>query len=283
MHWIGIPRKYGSQEDNSLTKRMNMKHLKYISLGMLIALSSCEKEASIKAPYQTAFSENHTFVKFVHAHGGATPSYSTPAAGPTIQIDLNSQKITPTALSLGATFPANEYTAVNTSTTPTTSFAIKMLTGTPATTVRDSLLLSFAPQLKAGSYRTYFFYDEAERPAVLSVDDDLRNPAGGNHYRVRFANFIPNPPAATPAIDVFSVNNNAVVLSNIPYKRVTSYIELPRTGASDIFRIRWAGTTTVISSLNITTNNMNSLTLIARGRFAATGTRAPALSVTRDR
>ena len=260
-----------------------MKHLKYLSFVMLLALASCEKEASIKAPYQTAFSENHAFVKFVHAYGGATPSYSIPAAGPTIQIELNQKKITPTALAIGSVFPANEYTAVNTSTTPSTTYAIKMSTGTPATTVRDSLLLSFIPQLSAGKYLTYFFYDNNDLPAIQVAEDEIRDPAGGNHFRVRFANFIPNPPTATPAIDVFSVNNNAVVLSNIPYRRVTSYIELPRTASSDIFRIRWAGTTTIISSLTITTNNMNSLTLIARGRFAATGTRAPALSVTRDR
>ncbi|MFZ9717807.1 MAG: hypothetical protein ACO3BD_00490 [Chitinophagaceae bacterium] len=201
-----------------------MKHLKYISLGMLIALASCEKEASIKAPYVTAFSESHAFVKFVHAYGSATPSYSTPAAGPTIQIELNQQKITPTALAIGAAFPSSEYTAVNTSTTPSTTYAIKLSTGTPATTVRDSLLLSFIPQLTAGKHTTYFFYDDADKPSILSVQDEIRNPAGGNHFRVRFANFIPNPPAATPAIDVFSVNNNAVVLSNIPYRRVTSYI-----------------------------------------------------------
>lgn len=282
MHWIGILRRFGSQEDN-ITKHIYMKHLKYLSLLLLVAFMACEKEASIKAPYETALSTTHSFVKFVHAYGAATPSYSTPAAGPTLQIEMNMKKITPTALAIGATFPANEYTAVNTSTIPSTTYAIKMSTGTPATTVRDSLLFSFIPQLTAGRYQTYFFFDDADRPAVQAVEDDIRNPAGGNHFRVRFANFIPNPPTATPAIDVFSTNNNAVVLSNIPYRRITSYIELPRTGASDIFRIRWAGTTTVISSLTVTTNNMNSLTLVARGRFGVTGTRAPGLSVTRDR
>jgi len=260
-----------------------MKHLQYLSLLLLFALTACEKEASIKAPYETALPTTHSFVKFVHAYGAATPSYSTPAAGPTLQIEMNMQKITPTALAIGATFPANEYTAINTVTTPSSTFGIKMSTGVPPATVRDSLLSTIITQLSAGKYQTYFFFDDAGRPAIQAAVDDIRNPAGGNHFRVRFANFIPNPPAATPAIDVFSVNNNAVVLSNIPYRRVTSYIELPRTAASDIFRIRWAGTTTVISSLTVTTNNMNSLTFVARGHFGVTGTRAPALSVTRDR
>ncbi len=260
-----------------------MKHLKYFSLILLIVIAGCEKEASIKATYDIASSDTHSFVKFVHAYGAATPSYLTPAAGPTLQIELNTQKITPTALPIGSFFPSNEYTAVNTTTNLSNTFGIKMSTGTPATTVRDSIIFSFMPQLNAGKYQTYFFFDDAERPAIQAVEDDIRTPAGGNHFRVRFANFIPNPPTATPAIDVFSTNNNAVVLSNIPYRRITSYIELPRTGASDIFRIRWAGTTTVISSLTVTTNNMNSLTLVARGRVGVTGTRAPGLSVTRDR
>lgn len=260
-----------------------MKILQYLSLLLLSALLACEKEPAVKAPYETAFSETHSFVKFVHAYGAATPSYATPAAGPTLQIEMNTQKITPTALALGAFFPVNEYVAVNLSTTPSSTFGIKMSTGVPPAAVRDSLLASIIPQLTAGKYQTLFFFDDADKPAIQAVEDDIRNPAGGNHFRVRFANFIPNPPAATPAIDVFSTNNNAVVLSNIPYRRITSYIELPRTAASDILRIRWAGTTTIISSLTVTTNNMNSLTLVARGRVGVTGTRAPTLSVSRDR
>lgn len=265
-----------------------MKYLSYLSIAAIGFLSACDKEAVINAEYNAAIPMNHAYVKFVHAYSAATPTY-TAGSAPTIQIELNSQKITPTALALGSVFPANEYTAVNLNTTPSTSYAIKMSTGTPATTIRDSLLLTIAPILRAGNYTTYFFYDNNGVPAIQAVQDDIRDPAGANYFRIRFANFIPNPPAATPAIDVFSVNNNAVVLSNIPYRGVSSYIELPRTATSDIFRLRWAGTTTNISTVTantqatVTTNNMNSFTIIARGQVGASGTRVPAISVTRDR
>ena len=92
-------------------------------------------------------------------------------------------------------------------------------------------------------------------------------------------NTIPNPPTATPAIDVYANTTDSLIFSGIKFKQATPFIELSRLGSAttNTFRIKWAGTNTVVGTISLTLANKMSATLIAKGFVGATGLRAPAL------
>lgn len=258
-----------------------------IALSTVLFLLSCEKEADYNANYVSiSDSSLYTFVKFVNAYPFATPVFSGQTSA-SLQLTYNGLQFSATPIAFGTAFPvADGYATVYREATES-NMLVRLALGIPPAAVKDSALFSFQPALKRGGHYTFFFYDSIQKPTkIMTTEDDVRLPGGPNLYRVRFVNLIPNPPVATPAIDIYSTNAGSVIFPNIPFKRVTSFLEFPRnsisTSFTDTYQIRWAGTTTVVASLAVQLNNQMSITLYARGLVGTTGTRAPGLSVYRN-
>ncbi len=258
----------------------------FTALSGIVLLFACEKEADYNAKFTSIDSNLYTFVKFVNVYPYATPVFSGQTSS-AVQLTYNGVQFSALPIGLGGTYPAsNGYATVFRESTTADMF-VRLALGTPPATVRDSFLFSFKPVMQLRKYYSFFFCDSINRPGtILTTEDDIRLPGGPNLYRIRFANMIPNPPSATPAVDLYSTLSNSVIFSNIRFKQVTQFLELPRNSVStaftDTYQIRWAGTTTVIGTLAVQLNNQMSVTLVARGFNGATGTRAPALASYRN-
>lgn len=250
-------------------------------------ISSCEKEPASKAAFTVIDSSNYAFVKFINTYSLATPVFSgqTSAA---FQVSLNGVQFSATPLGIGAAFPASAgYAAVPQGVE--NDFSIRLGLGTPPATVRDSLLYNYKTVLQPRKHYSFFIFDSINRPStrIIAVQDDIRIPVIDTMTRVRFANLIPNPPSATPAIDVYSSLTNTIVFYGVPARTVTDFIEIPRPGSISTntvtYTLRWAGTTTTIGTVAVSQQNKGSYTIIARGYVGATGARAPGASAYRNR
>lgn len=247
----------------------------------------CEKKADFIANYNEVDSNLNSFVKFVNAYPLATPLFSGQTSA-SLQLTYNGVQFSGLPIAFGGSYPANQnYAAINRVITEREMF-VRLALGTPPAVTKDSFLFSYVPTLQLRKFYTFFFCDSISNPSkrILVTEDDIRLPGGPSLYRVRFVNLIPNPPAGTPAVDLYSTRLNAVIFPNIAYRGVTPFIDLPRnsneTAFTDTYQIRWAGTTTVIGSLAVQLNNQMSLTLFARGLNGTTGARAPGLSSYRN-
>jgi hypothetical protein len=119
---------------------------------------------------------------------------------------------------------------------------------------------------------------------VVSFSDDLSvAPLDGNSY-VRFANFIHNATnnlmlVGTPPSDAGAPPSTPVVLlENVPYKSVTQFVLLPKTGLYTNVQIKDHVTGTVIATLasgSSTFAGNRVYTVYARGQLSGTGTKAP--------
>ncbi|MBS4063109.1 MAG: DUF4397 domain-containing protein [Chitinophagaceae bacterium] len=250
-------------------------------------ISSCEKEPAYTAAFTAIDSGNYAFVKFINTYSLATPVFSgqTSAA---FQISLNGAQFSATPLGIGAAYPASAgYAAVPQSVE--NDFSVRLGLGTPPSTVRDSLLYNYKTVLQPRKHYSFFLFDSIHKPdsRIIAVQDDLRIPQVDTMIRIRFANLIPNPPAATPAIDVYSSLTNTIVFLGVPAKTITQFIEIPRPGSVSTntvtYTLRWAGTTTTIGTVAVSQLNKGSYTIIARGYVGATGARAPGASAYRNR
>lgn len=249
---------------------------------------SCEKEADYNASYAESNPFLHSFVKIVNAYPFAQPSFAgqTSAA---FRFTYNTDLLTGVPTAVGGTFPAApEYYAVTRAITER-KLDVSLALGTAPATTRDSFLFRHDPPIFGlQKYYSMFLCDSLHKPGrFLIVEDDIKIPKNDTSYRIRFVNLIPNPPGATPAIDVYTYATDSLIFSNVKYKGVTPFIELKKVTkgtTSNQFKIKWAGTNTTIgTALSVTTANKMSATLVAKGYVGATGLRAPGLIVYRNK
>jgi hypothetical protein len=264
-----------------------MKQILIIIL-IVSCFSACEKKVFNNADQIPVNASSHTYVKFVNAYAFATPLFAGQTSA-SVQLTYNGVQFSGTPIALGSSFPTSSGYATVTREKIHSDMYVRLASGTPPAAVKDSFIFAFTPNLTRNKYYTFFFCDSINSPnTILTTEDDVRLPSDAKLYRARFVNLIPNPPAATPAIDLYSTREAKVVFSNIRYKQVTPFVELTGdtsliTGTvADTWQIRWSGTTTVAGSLAVTINNQMSVTLFARGLNLTTGARAPGLSSYRN-
>ena len=252
-----------------------------------MAFLACDKKVSYNAEFQKT-DINFMHVKFIHAYPYATPSFAVPANGPTVQLTYNGAQFSATPISLGGTYPASPGYASSDRGLSFIDLGIRMSTGIPPATVRDSFLFTTPNPFVRGKYYSFFFADSIANAnkRILVVEDEIRAPGGPNLYRIRFVNLLANMPTATPTLDLYSTRAKAVIFTGIPARGVTPFLEYPIQGVntSDTLQIRYAGSPTIIASLNgVALQGQISLTVFARGLVGATGTRAPGISTYRNR
>lgn len=263
-----------------------MKRIIILLSIITIILGSCDKEPAIGASFSTIDSSQYAFVKIINTYPLATPVFSgqTSAA---FQVSLNGSQFSATPLAIGAAFPASAgYAAVPQGVE--NDFSIRLGLGTPPAAVRDSLLFNYKTVLEPRKHYSLFIYDSLQKSTrIIAVQDDIRIPAVDTMINIRFANLIPNPPSATPGIDVYSSQTNTIVFSGVTSRTITPFIAIPRPGSTSTnnvtYTLRWAGTTTSIGTVSVSLQNKATYTIIARGYVGATGTRAPGASAYRNR
>lgn len=251
-----------------------------IILSVAFLQFSCEKKADYNASYEAQDPYMHSFVKIINVYPFAQPAFSGQASA-AFRFTYNKILLSAVPTAVGATFPAGQdYYAVNRTMTDR-NLDVSLALGTPPATTRDSFLYRHEPVIfKLQKYYSLFICDSIKKAdRILVVEDDIKYPAADANYRVRFVNTIPNAPTATPAIDVYANTTDSLIFSGIKFKQATPFIELSRLGSAttNTFRIKWAGTSTVVGTISLSLANKMSATLIAKGFVGATGLRAPAL------
>jgi hypothetical protein len=264
-----------------------MKNLVIILFATAL-IAACEKKADNNVNFAEVNKNLHTYVKFINAYPFATPLFAGQTSA-SVQLTYNGIQFSGSPIAYGTAFPASQNYATVFRENVHSDMYVRMATGVPPAAVKDSFLFTFTPNLTRNKYYSFFFCDSINRPnTILTTEDEIKMPSAVTKYRVRFVNLIPNPPATTPAVDVFSTRENAVVFSNIRYKQVTPFIELTgdtsliSSTITDNFQLRWAGTTTSIGTATVTISNQMSVTLFSRGLNLTTGARAPGLSAYRN-
>ncbi len=253
-----------------------------------IVFAGCDKKVSYNADFTKTDAGNFTFIKFINAYPYATPSFASPANGPSIQLTYNGIQFSATPIALGGTYPASPgYAAIERGIAALDMF-VRMSSGTPPATVSDQFLFATPVPFVKSKYYSYFFADSIDNLSkrMLVVEDDIREPGGPSLYRIRFINLLAAMPAGTPTLDLYSTRTKGVIFTGIPSRGVTPFLEIPVQGLNiaDTLQIRYTGSTTALATLNtVALQGQISFTVFARGMVGVTGTRAPAISTYRNR
>jgi Domain of unknown function (DUF4397) len=227
-------------------------------------------------------------IRFIHAYNSLTPSVSTPAAGPVVDFFANGVKVsgifsntgTVTAIGYGGVFPIfsnGQYASVAPG-----DVAIKaaLYRAAGSTALPTDVITDGKFSLEAGNYYSAFLVDTMPLPAPANVNiavvkDDVARAKTG-FYKMRFAHMIPT----TDTLEIVSKNSNTVLLSNITYKTVSNFIELPLNIKNDTIQLRKKGTTVVLTDQKpFFPATEKVYTFYCRGIYTATaGTRARVLT-----
>lgn len=154
---------------------------------------------------------------------------------------------------------------------PATGYGFSVSSGLKAFLLRDTLSaatqppLAFSQQLDVGKHYTLFVYDTFTTPKQKIVQDNIVVPADTS-TRIRFANFIYNN-TAVPAVDIFSWNRNANLVTNLAVTDVSNFIPYPSRLAVDTFYVRETGTSNLLLKLTLTggLTDKRSYTFVYRG------------------
>lgn len=259
----------------------------FILLSVAFVQLSCEKEADYNASYTAGNSELHSFVKIVNAYPYAQPAFSgqTSAA---FRFIYNGELLSGVPTAVGSTFPSGaDYFLISRSRTKR-YLDVNLSLGTAPAATRDSFLFRQTPvAFEPEKYYSMFLCDSLKGSGRFFItEDDIRIPQVDTNYRVRFVNTIPNPISVNPGIDVYANTVDSLIFSNVKFKQATPFIELKRVASAttNTFKIKWAGTSTVIGTISLTLANKMSATLVAKGYVgASTGLRVPGLFAYRNK
>lgn len=150
------------------------------------------------------------------------------------------------------------------------SYAV--MAGLRAFVVRDTLgssiqpQISFAEDFQANKNYTIFLYDTMSAIKQKTVMTDIVKTNDNTTTRVRFANFTWLKGGTPPNVDLYSKNQNSIILSDVPYTGVTDFVTLP-TGATDSLFVRETGTMTNLAAGAFTFMPNESYTVVYRGRY----------------
>jgi hypothetical protein len=248
-----------------------MKKLLIATSVFTIAFTACEKGTGY---VDTSLPANGAKVKFINASFNA-PSVIFYGKDTTVKFSAalagTGGVIQGTAV--GSTYPSNDYAVLSPYNGPLQVRIPANSTVSPGATFD---LGNF--KIDDGRNYSVFLADSFPAISTVIVPDDLTNfnLIGDSSYRARFVNLIYDAPSG-PAVDIFSKNENAVILSNIPYKGAAAFKDLKVFSTADEIQVRAAGTTNILAKLAFTPTGKKTYTWFARGRNGATA--APGLPI----
>lgn len=246
---------------------------------LLVAVSGCDKNLLEENKNWASF-PNNANVKFINAFTGLNPSAASPVAGPSVDVLINDTKVSAAPIGYTALFPAvsGQYSNI-----PAGSVNIKAVINrvAPATPQPGDVLVNGNFSLVAGNYYSAFIVDTMPLPAganpnIAIVQDDATRAQVGS-FKMRFAHMIPT----TDTLEIYSKNRQSVVITNVTYKTVSPFVELPLQSINDTLQLRKKGTTTVLTEQRPFFPTSERLyTFFCRGLYTVTsGTRARTLTV----
>lgn len=182
--------------------------------------------------------------------------FSSTVRNPAVQVKVNGVRMSGT-FAFPTTFPgtSSDYLPLP------PGKADVSLTVPKVGTSEDSVpILSFSNSLEVNQKYTLFTVDTLPAISTILVKDDGK-PSLTN-AQVKFINLVPN----AAAVDVY--HRGVVVFSNVAFKSVTPYKELP--AGSDSFYVRLAGTQTLVDAKVVATTTRRVYTVFCRGYRSAT-------------
>ncbi len=234
-------------------------------------------------------------IKFIHAAAdtvgvnlfldGLKITGNTPSTISTVG-STNFGKVNIGTITYQNSFPVTNYTEIA-SNSGTLSVIVPETYNATTTFPTKTMATLSGQSFDPDKHYTVAFMGVTKSYELVAYEDDLSStPIDGQIY-VRFANFIANSTdnltlRATPPATSDDPNPAPIVLfSNVPYKTMTGFVALPRTGTYTNVQIVNANTGAVVTTLAATSSAFASnkvYTVFARGRISGTGSVAPGLS-----
>lgn len=223
----------------------------YLMMLLFVGFFACEKSL-IEANQQWEFSNpNNANLKIVNAYTSNVPA-GAPGVGVTrFYAYQNSNKLNGNALPSPGSWPGpTTYASLPTGSSSFNFLLDRRIINDYGIIARGDTAFKGNMSMEAGKYYTMFMIGEFPSQSLFMVEDKLPNPKE-NFYGVRFANMVVS---ATPKpIDVFSRREKRKVATNIAYKGVTDFTEIPlpyiaSVYTADTLDVMDAGTTKILYS-----------------------------------
>ncbi|MEA5460662.1 DUF4397 domain-containing protein [Arcicella sp. LKC2W] len=226
-----------------------MKYISFTALALIcIGLFSCEKTL-IEANQQWALADpNSANVKVVNAYTSNVPAGATGVGVTRFYIYQDASKLNGTAIASLGTFPVSStYSSMKTGSTTFNFLLDRRIGNVYGNPIKGDTAFSAKMTLEASKYYTIFMIGESPKQSLWLVEDKISDPKE-NYYAVRFANVVVS--ASNKPIDVFSRRQQKKIATNVAYKGITDFTEIPIASISDTLDVMDAGTTKVLYSLN---------------------------------
>jgi hypothetical protein len=226
-------------------------------------------------------------IKFIHAYTSLTPSTALPASGPVVDFFVNAEKVsgissttgTVAAIAYGGVFPlpSGQYASVAPG---DVSIKAAVYRAPGSTALPTDIITDGRFSLAAGKYYSAFLVDTMPSPApanvnIAIVNDDVSRAKSG-FFKMRFAHMIPT----LDTLEIVQKTGLRLLVTDVTYKKVSDFIELPVFSTSDSIYLRKKGSTTVLTgSSPFFPGSEKVYTFYCRGIYTTTaGTRARVLT-----
>jgi hypothetical protein len=247
-----------------------IKKLLLFSISALALFSSCERNYDLlneNNKWQYVDSTQNGFLKVVHAYAPLTPTLAG-TNGPKVLVIMDTTRLLRDSLAYNATFPApsGQYSVI-----PAGShnffYSISRPVANPNPVAGDTIFRSTL-NVAAGKRYTSFLVDSVQSPGVYTVEDNYSIPPLGQ-YQVRFTNLIANP---NERYDLYADSVGQMVATNIGYREISNWVNVPIPPSTESYSVRRAGTTTVVyTTTGFSPTTQRVYTFYTRGRVGVAG------------
>ncbi len=267
---------------------MSLKNTLLLTIAACFVFAACKKNDDLldeNERHNLYNSKTDAQVKFINAYPMATPAAvtlsSAAASGPGFRIFVDGVKIdgsSNTSSTINVLFYGNNFPAtINYATIPqglkNFKFVINRLTSGNFAPIAGDEVFNTSRTLVAGKKYSMFLTDTIPNPSVFMVEDNFREPQP-EIYGIRYINLTQDINAR---YDLESARHGKV-FTNVAYKEVKDFTYLIRTGLTDTFYLKTAGTNTILSQVNtFTAGSQRVYTFYSRGKPGALN-RGPSLT-----
>lgn len=256
------------------------KTIAFLSLAALgLGIFSCEKN-KLDENLPTKFADPaKANLRIVNAYTSNVPA-GAPGVGVTrFYAYQGTTKLTGNPLASPSVWPATSaYAAVEPGSNPLFMLLDRRVNNVYAPVAVGDTAFRATLNLTAGASYTAFLVGVAPTQEVLLSEDNI-TPSAERTYKIRVANLVPDE---AKALNIFSRRAGRTIASNVSYKQIGNFIELPVPTESDTLDVFAAAAPTVrlYSLNNFFPGNKRVYTLYTQGR---NGFRNEALSVYTNR
>jgi hypothetical protein len=257
-----------------------MKIIKIVSLIIcisLIGIYSCKKSSHLiddNNKWVYLDTVNNSNIKIIQVFAGNTPQIPTApnaTTGPQVFIYANGQKLNGLSLGYG-NIPSGsvKFDIIN------ARMDLTVVPNIPKFIAGDTLG-SFTATLDKGKFYSMYIGDTVPNVRVTIKEDILSIPDPLT-YKIRIANFSMNN-NPTDTFNLFSVRQNAEIITDIAHKNVSDWVQIPIPILNDTLIFRKKGTVLPILTASVPPNAaQRMLTIVARGKTGVTG-KLPAFTI----